>query len=177
MPPETPDHFELFVRSLEPLPGAPGLETTTASLQRLADTADVSFEVRVWGEALTLGSGATRTSTAVHLHEQVAALRSWARARGVELVGFERVETDTLVGPSREVLRLPPRLLAVYHADELLTVAPHVDEGRYHDTTTVLDRLVDLPPESLERPTQIQSSTRRRESRWASSEIEDTHTS
>jgi hypothetical protein len=157
VPPESPDHIELFVRSLEPLPGAPGLETTTASLERLADTAGVSFEVRLWGEALPLGSATARTPTAVRLHERVAELRSWARARDVELPGFERVETDTLVGPSREVLRLPPRLLAVYRGDELLTVAPHVDDGRHRDITAVLDRLADLPSERLERPTRVQS--------------------
>jgi hypothetical protein len=157
VPPETPDHFELFVRSLEPLPGAPGLETTMAALQRLAETADVSFQIRVWGEALPLESETERTPTAVRLHERVAELRSWAQARGVEIPGFERVETDTLVGPAREVLRLPPRLLAVYHADELLTVAPHVDGGRYHDVTEVLDRLTDLPSEGPARPTRAQS--------------------
>jgi hypothetical protein len=143
--PETPYRFELFVRSLEPATASPAYEEAVETLAELAADEGVTFDLRVWGDRLPLGSACAQTEAVEALHARVRELRAWAAERDTELPGFERVRTDTLVGPAREALRLPPLLLAVYQDEALVAVAPRVERGTHHCVPGTLERLTGSP--------------------------------
>ena len=145
MTPETPCRFELFVRSLEPATASPAYEEVVETLAELAAEEGVTFDLRVWGDRLPLGSACAQTEAVEALHARVRELRTWATEHDTELPGFERVRTDTLAGPAREALRLPPLLLAVYQDEALVAVAPRVERGRHRCVQGTLERLADSP--------------------------------
>ncbi|MFC7227037.1 hypothetical protein N0B31_06450 [Salinirubellus salinus] len=145
MTPDTRYEFDLFVRSLEPRTAAPAHEDVAVWLDHLADDEQVSLEVRVWGDALPLTSPIAGMPAAEALREQVAEIRRWATERGVDLPGFEQVETDTLVGRPRTALRLPSPLVVASRDGEIVWVAPHLDGGRHRGVREVVGELLESP--------------------------------
>ncbi|WP_254545955.1 HTH domain-containing protein [Halomarina pelagica] len=141
---------ELFVRSLTSSERQACLDATLERLSRLESDGHIDgFTVSVWGDGVCLSGRAAETEAAAEIRERVEEFSEWAESAGVELPGFERRETRSLVtGGCHENLSLPVMALADRTDDDLSFVAPCVDGGTVH---TVGDRLAALAGEDGER--------------------------
>ncbi|MFC7153970.1 HTH domain-containing protein [Halomarina halobia] len=141
---------ELFVRSLTSSERQAGLSAAIDRLSRLESEGHIDgFAVRVWGDGVCLSGPAAETETAAEIRERVEEFAEWAEASGVELPGFERRETRSMVTDRcHENLTLPVMALADRTDDDLTFVAPCVDGGTVR---TVGDRLATLAGEDAKR--------------------------
>lgn len=115
----------LFVRSLSPAGARTRPPETIERLERLVEAGALDdFDVSVWGREVECSSDVAGRVKEELVLERVAAFRSWAAERGVDLDAFERREVSTVTGETHAVLSLPVLALAEYVEGDLACVAP-----------------------------------------------------
>jgi hypothetical protein len=135
---------ELFMRAEPQLGSEPVRQTLVDRLVELKQVGAIDeYDVHVWGNAIRPDGPLQGTTYHGHVLEHVDAFREWAATTGASLSGcFDEHELHcTTTGEEYVTVSLPTACLAVYEANELRAVYPHVRGGRQHTVTDALERL------------------------------------
>lgn len=131
---------EVYLRSLAPTTARDEQERVLARLERLEARGDVAgYSVELCGECVCRSSVAARSTVGRRLLERYEQFAAWAAERDRELVGFDRLDTTSLLTGTEVTGVVFPRLtVAEFRDGELDFVAPSTNGTA---TTTVLERL------------------------------------
>jgi hypothetical protein len=135
---------ELWIRSFAPVGGDERQEAAVDRLQNMADDGRLAdLTVRMWGKKMRRSSAAAYTEEGQVVFDRVAEFREWAAGEGRDLEPFfeERTERCEFTDAEDSVVVLPSVALAEYRDDELVHLAPHVDDG---EQVTVQERIQKL---------------------------------
>jgi len=137
-------HVEVYVRSLPTHGGTANAvlgRVSTLEKRGLVDT----YEVLVWGDRAPTSPDVAETQTGRGTAEQVALFREWARRNDVSLAPamHSRTVESTLRDAADDEVRLPEVLVATYCGEDLVTVAPHRQDGQVCSVRLYLDRFPD----------------------------------
>ncbi len=143
--------LELYVRSLAPGVAREQQDRVIAQLKNLKDAAAIDdYTIEVWGKEVCATTEAARTDTGKQVLEKIAELEQWAAQNDRSLSSvFEVQEIDsTITGDQYTSIVLPLMVLAEYHDDDLVGVAPCAYEG----APVTIDEILATLDEQTDRP-------------------------
>ncbi|WP_338727208.1 HTH domain-containing protein [Haladaptatus sp. DJG-WS-42] len=143
--------LELYVRSLAPSVARKQQDRVIAQLKSLKDAAAIDeYTIEVWGKEVCATTEAARTDAGKQVLEKITEFETWAERNGRSLSSvFEVHEIDSAItGDQYTSIVLPLMVLAEYHDDDLIGVAPCAYEGvpvTIDEYLVTLDEQTDRP--------------------------------
>lgn len=137
---DAPPRVELYVRSLAPTDTRQEQEQVVETLRELDEEGRIAgFEVVLCGDCVCPRSVTADTDVGEFLLRRYGTFERWADARDRDLVGFERLDTRSLLtGTDVTGIVFPRMTLAEYRDGDLTYVAP---SSNGTEQTSVADRL------------------------------------
>lgn len=143
--------LELYVRSLAPGAAREQQDRIINQLDNLKEAEAIAdYNIEVWGREVSTTAAASRTEAGRRVLDKVQEFERWADRNGRSLSSvFEVHEVDSAItGEQYESIVLPLMVLAEYHDDELVGVAPCAYEGApvtIDECLATLDEQTDRP--------------------------------